>query len=480
MHKSKLPIITLKDITLNFENKELITNSFSSYIYTQQKIAVVGRNGSGKSSLLRAIAGLNKFFDGDIIVDKNTNIGYISQLMNNTQGISGGQLFNRHLSEVIATKPDLLLLDEPTNHLDMNNLQSLFGFIKRFSNTLIIVTHDLELLEHVDIIWHIHNHKITVFNGKYSDYITTHKQDLVNLNDITRQLKIEKKKSHAKLMVEQQRAKKKKNHGEKKYDGDKLALRSAQGRGERTANKNTAQINYDKSLINQTLDEIYIPEVIIPKFHLPFGTINSSKNVISIINGSICYDKSQCIVSNINLQLTATQKIALVGCNGCGKSTLIRAILQDVVVKIDGEWQIPNTRDIGYVDQFYANLTPSLTSVEMLQQLTPQWSYAEIRDHLNTFLLRRNEEVNLQTKYLSGGEKLRLSLALIAAKPPKLLLLDEVTNNIDLETKEHLLQVLNIYPGAMILICHENAFLQKLSIDTIYVIEDGQFSHTTL
>jgi ATPase subunit of ABC transporter with duplicated ATPase domains len=107
-----------------------------------------------------------------------------------------------------------------------------------------------------------------------------------------------------------------------------------------------------------------------------------------------------------------------------------------------------------------------------MKQVVPEWSYAEIRNHLNTFLLRKNEEVNLDIQHLSGGEKVRLSLALIAAKPPQLLILDEITNNIDLETKTHLSQILSQYPGAMLIVCHEIKFLDSLPIDQTYIIQN--------
>ena len=100
-----------------------------------------------------------------------------------------------------------------------------------------------------------------------------------------------------------------------------------------------------------------------------------------------------------------------------------------------------------------------------------------MRNHLNSFLLRKNEEVNLASKYLSGGEKARLSLALIAAKPPQLLILDEITNNIDLETKEHLCQILANYPSSMILVCHEQNFIEQLKIDRHYKIKNGTMDY---
>ena len=145
--------------------------------------------------------------------------------------------------------------------------------------------------------------------------------------------------------------------------------------------------------------------------------------------------------------------MAIRGDNGSGKTTLIKAILNDPSVLKSGDWHVPNREDIGYLDQHYGTLDPHKTVTETIHGLVPTWAHGEIRKHLNDFLFRKNEEVNAFVKTLSGGEKVRLSLAQIAAKTPRLLVLDEITNNLDLETRDHVIQVLKEYPGAMLVIC---------------------------
>lgn len=115
------------------------------------------------------------------------------------------------------------------------------------------------------------------------------------------------------------------------------------------------------------------------------------------------------------------------------------------------------------------------TVYETIAELTPTWSNIEVRRHLLDFLFRKNEEVNNQVYQLSGGEKVRLTLAQIAARTPKLLILDEITNNLDLETKEHIVQVLKAYPGAMIVISHDMDFLREIEIQNYYQITEGMF-----
>jgi ATPase subunit of ABC transporter with duplicated ATPase domains len=129
--------------------------------------------------------------------------------------------------------------------------------------------------------------------------------------------------------------------------------------------------------------------------------------------------------------------------------------------------------DIGYLDQHYGTLSPKKSVLETIADLVPTWSHAEIRRHLNDFLFRKNAEVNALVATLSGGEKVRLTLAQIAAKTPQLLILDEITNNLDLETREHVIQVLKEYPGSMIVISHDEDFLHAIDIQSWYEVKNG-------
>lgn len=471
--------IRIDSLTISFGGKECINKPFNNTIYYGEKIGIIGRNGSGKSSLIKVLAGLNTLYDGDIIMPDDVVSGYIPQLIiDNDSQLSGGQRFNQQLSQVLSSHPNLLLLDEPTNHLDRHNRDALFGLLKRYRGTLIAITHDVELLNFVDTIWHVANGGITVFNGSYSEYMLKQQQEWNNLTNTVKQLNYEKKQAHQQLMQEQQRASHSRRHGEKCIKEHKWATiksTTKMGRGVTTAGKNNKRIEQNKQTVVAGLQELYVPEVIVPKFNLEAGQITASKTILSMENGTVSYlIKNTPILSNINLQIGATETVALLGVNGSGKSTLVKAILGDSSINKSGSWWCPSIDDIGYVDQHYSGLNAESTAVQLLQELMPKWSHAEIRNHLNTFLLRKNEEVNLAVKYLSGGEKVRLNLALIAAKPPKLLILDEITNNVDLETKEHLIQVLHEYPGSIILICHDQNFVDNLTIDSYYAIENGQ------
>ena len=193
--------------------------------------------------------------------------------------------------------------------------------------------------------------------------------------------------------------------------------------------------------------------------------------VIQISGASVGYFEGQLSLSGISLSLQSGERMAITGDNGSGKSTLIKAILDDESIYKTGDWHAIKREDIGYLDQHYSTLHPDKTVLETIADLVPHLPHTEIRRHLNDFLFRKNEEVNTLVSTLSGGEKARLSLAQIAAKTPKLLILDEITNNLDLETKEHVAQVLKAYPGAIIVISHEADFLEEIGINEVIDVE---------
>lgn len=469
--------VKINNLTIEFGSKELITNPFNYNIYSGERIAIIGRNGCGKSILLKALCGINQCFDGDIVLPEDVSLGYVPQVLNDKEiKLSGGQMFNHYLSQALLKDPNLLLLDEPTNHLDNKNRSSLFGLLSRYRGTLIVITHDTELLNYVDTIWHVANGKINVFNGSYQEYLITQQQEWNTLTNSVRKANQDKKLAHELLMNEQQRYSKSIQKGKQSIAQNKwsrIAAGSKSSQAEVVSGRRNIKIQQSRQKALDKLQDLYVPEVIIPKFNLTSANINS-KTILEIENGSIAYSSNGSnILTGINLQLNGVEKVVLQGNNGSGKSTLVKAILNHSSILRTGKWTTPEPNDIGYVDQHYSNLDSELTAVELLQNIVPAWSYAEIRNHLNVFLLRKNEEVHLATKYLSGGEKARLSLALIAANPPKLLILDEITNNIDLEAKKHLQQILQAYPSCFILICHDADFVASLLIDKFYLIEDG-------
>lgn len=453
MHKP----IQIKDLDLSFPHKTCFEN-FSCQIPYGSRIAIIGRNGSGKSTLLKMIASLC----GEDVV-----VGYVPQVIVDHTDLSGGQRLNKAVTEALSLDPNVLLLDEPTNHLDIRNKKSLMRMLQNYSGTLIMVSHDKELLRQcTDTLWHIDHGKVHIFSGNYDDYMHEIKLKRASIEGELELLSRQKKDMHHKLMQEQQRSSKSKTKGQKSIDQRKwptVVSNAKAGRAEETSGRKKSALDHRKQDLTEHLSDLRLPEIIVPKFSLS-GSDAGRGMIIQISGASVGYFEGQPILSGISLSLGSGQHMAITGDNGSGKSTLIKAILSDESIYKTGDWYVIKREDVGYLDQHYGTLHPDKTVLETIADLVPDWPHTEIRRHLNDFLFRKNEEVNALVSTLSGGEKARLSLAQIAAKTPKLLILDEITNNLDLETKEHVAQVLKAYPGAMIIISHEADFLKEIGI----------------
>jgi ATPase subunit of ABC transporter with duplicated ATPase domains len=320
--------------------------------------------------------------------------------------------------------------------------------------------------------------RFTFFSGNYDDYMREIKLKRSSIEGELELLNRKSKDMHHKLMQEQQRSSKSKAKGQKSIDQRKwptVVSNAKAGRAEETSGRKKSAIDKRKSDLTESLSDLRLPEIIIPKFLLKSSAAGRGM-VVQISGASVGYSENQTILSGISLSLESGERISITGDNGSGKSTLIKAILGDESVCKTGDWHVIKRDDIRYLDQHYSTLYSNRTVLETIADLVPEWPHAEIRRHLNDFLFRKNEEVNAFVSTLSGGEKARLSLAQIAAKTPKLLILDEITNNLDLETKEHVVQVIKAYPGAMIIISHDGDFLEEIGVNSYFKITDGYLS----
>ncbi|MCD6045817.1 MAG: hypothetical protein K0R48_980 [Gammaproteobacteria bacterium] len=470
MHKP----IQIKDLSLSFPHKTCFDH-FSTQIHYGNRIAIIGRNGNGKSTLLKILMGKFAGATGDVLIPKDVNFGYVPQIIMDFDSFSGGQRLHKALTQALNTDPNVLLLDEPTNHLDHHNKQSLLRLLRHYSGTLIVVSHDTELLRNnIHTIWNIDNGKIEAFSGNYDDYRREIENKRVSIEKELSRLHRQKKDTHQALMKEQMRAAKSRAKGEKSIAEHKWPLggKASARRAEQTSGRKKVAIDDKKQALNVQLAELRLPEVILPKFS--FSAADKGDRVIlSISDASVGYLGAEPLLKKIQLAVRSSDRLAILGNNASGKSTLVKAILENVNVVKSGSWLVPKTSDIGYLDQHYDTLLPGKSVCDTIAACMPTWTHAEVRRHLNDFLFRKNEEVNAPIAQLSGGEKARLCLAQIAAITPKLLILDEITNNLDLESKAHVIEVLKEYPGAMFVISHEDAFLKEIGIKDCYESVDG-------
>lgn len=472
-------LIQLTNLGLNFANKCCFAN-FNATIYANDKIALIGPNGAGKSSLLKILTGIQNPSNGTCCITNGTQVNYVPQLISSPLDLtlSGAQRFQQSLTKGLSCQPNLLLLDEPTNHLDRQQRKNLLIMLHKFSDSLVVATHDQELL-YSNIFkefWHLDGQgKITIFKGTYAAWLEHNQIILQQQQQKLILLKKEHKHTQKALQNEQKRAAQSRKAN--RYENDRNLLGTYKNRGEQTAGKNRGKLNQLRANVNQALKDCVQPQSIQYNWNLSAKLTACNLSVICINDGSLGYkhneiSKTNPILHNLNLSLATGQKIGLIGNNGCGKSSFFKALMQAHNIWKQGEWIIPKPDEIGYLEQHYANLNPNLTAIENLSTTTPNWDKNILQKHLNAFLLKTPQEVNTPIQYLSGGQQARLSLAILAAKPPKLLLLDEITNNLDIASQEHAQQVLSHYPGAMLIISHDEHFLQQLNLDGTWLVEN--------
>ncbi|PHV12429.1 ABC-F family ATP-binding cassette domain-containing protein [Chitinimonas sp. BJB300] len=463
-----MPMIQLQGLGLVFPHKTCFSG-FSTAIEWGQRIAIVGANGNGKSSLLKILVGSLAPSEGTVCKTPGLGIGYVAQVLDSTNTLSGGQRVNQALSQALAQASDLLLLDEPTNHLDADNRRSLSRMLQGFYGSIMLVTHDEALMDQVcDSIWHIGEGRIDVFSGRYTDYLAEQALQRDALGKQLAALKRAQQDTHDALMQEQERASHARQRGAKSIRERKwptVKSPTKLGRGSTTAGNKQVEIKAQQRDLMGQLEQLRPIGIIVPRFHLS-AAAKSRQGVLQITNGAVGYDRP--ILQPIHMRLAHGEPLALQGRNGSGKSTLARAIQGDPGLIRSGTWITPPTSDIGYLDQHYANLAPNHTVLQALMNVVPDWPMQTLRRHLSDFLFRQDEAVQNQVCTLSGGEKARLSLACIAAKTPQLLILDELTNNLDTTMRRHMIEILRNYPGALLVISHDEDFLQQIGVTQCY------------
>ncbi|MDR2400561.1 MAG: ATP-binding cassette domain-containing protein [Deferribacteraceae bacterium] len=461
-------LVDISDVALSFEGK-VCFEGFSAKIYNGDRIALIGDNGSGKTQLLKLLAGITELQAGRITRNDGLCIGYVPQTVEEFTEASGGERFNRALSGAVEGS-NLLILDEPTNHLDTHNRASLLRMLKKYDGALIFASHDEDFLAELpDKLWHINNSQISVFSGSYSDYTVLLQKEREILQTELAQLKTEKKRAHSSLMKEQKRAKKSRATGEKGIKNHKrppIMAGMMKAAAENTAGQKATELKEKREYIRERLDELSPMHERSPRFIIP-SNFNKTDTAVHIIGGSAGYN-GKTIVSGVNIVLSATGRLVLSGANGSGKSTLAKAILDSEKLRLSGEWYTPN--QIGYLDQHYINLKPEKTVFESVRDVS-DLPVSLLRSHLGDFLFYTNSEVNCKVCELSGGEKARLSLAVMALSPKALLILDEITNNIDLKTKKYIAALLKEFPAALILISHELSFIRDVCGETPLIFD---------
>lgn len=494
-----------------FENIDFTVNE-------NERIALVGRNGSGKTTLLKVLTGENELASGQFIKANKTTISYLEQnaLINSNQSVKeyfdevfkdiieiekqmaevskmletshddkliekysaleeeykyfGGYTYqsemysvlngfgfkqediNRNISSfsggektkiafagLLLSKPDLLLLDEPTNHLDLSTIEWLENYLAKYKKAMVIVSHDRTFIDKtVNVVYELEYGGIKRYAGNYSSFVEQKKNDLIRQESAYKRQQKDIKRLEE--LIEKFRYK-----------------------------KNKAAFAQSKIKYLERMERIEDPKKADTKaFKAKFVCgVRGGKTVLSLDHFKVGYDKP---LAEVSLEIHKGDRICVMGDNGTGKSTLLKSIIGDVK-PLDGYMMFGHQIETGYFDQNLANFHSGNTVLEELWNEYPDLDMYKIRSVLGAFLFTA-DEVFKEVNVLSGGEKVRLSLAKLMLKKANFLILDEPTNHLDIISKEALENALNEYDGTILFVSHDRYFIKKIATSCLVIDEN--------
>lgn len=487
------------------------------------RIALVGANGVGKSTLLKILASEIKPSSGSVTRDGAVyylpQISTITQSNQNTtvleflsslsdewwqitnlleaklgtsldlslpiSSLSGGELTKLFLAIGLQKDPNVLLLDEPTNHLDFWALEQLKNFLVEFEGAFVIVSHKPFFLDQVvNTTWELTSSTLKVYGGDYSGYKSQKQTEFQVALRTLEVAKKELKRVAESALIEEKRAAKSTREGRKQaHDRSmgKAARRYFENRASATAGTASKKHEAAISKATQKLEDAKIKTSKATIVRLEEGSSKKGRNLIDI-QGANLKTGNQFLLKDIRLHISSGDRIAISGANGSGKSSLLKAILgvdreNSQVFLESGEVLASKSMKFVYLDQTYKIINRKLTVLENMQKANSSLEYRLLRQQLGHFLFF-NDEVNKRAEMLSGGELARLALAIISIAEIDLLVLDEPTNNLDLETVAQIVEALEEYQGAICVISHDLDFLSKLQITKAFKIKNKALQST--
>lgn len=507
-------LLACQNISKAFGTKEVLRD-VNFHINEKEKIAIVGINGSGKTTLLKIIMGEETPDNGQVIIAKDTTIGYLSQHqdisfdntiygemlatkqyildleanirklekdMKHAEGeelekiletynrlsskydrdngysyeseitgvlkglgfspedydrhintLSGGQKMRIALGRLLLTRPDLIILDEPTNHLDMPSISWLEGFLASYSGSVLIVSHDRYFIDRiVTKVIEIDNKKATIYHGNYT-YFADKRAEL--------------RASMMKAYLNQQ----------------------AQIKHQEAVITKLKQFNREKSIKRaesreKMLDKIDVldkPTEIASEMRLTLEpSVESGNDVLTVSHLAKSFGK-EALFTDLDFEIKRGEKVALIGGNGTGKTTILKMI-NHIVSKDTGTIMLGSRVHIGYYDQEHQVLSLHKTIFEEISDAYPDLNNTKIRNVLAAFLFT-GDDVFKKIEDLSGGERGRVSLAKLMLSPANFLILDEPTNHLDIQSKSILEDAIRNYTGTVLVVSHDRYFINRIA-----------------
>jgi len=355
---------------------------------------------------------------------------------------SGGWRMRVALAAILFSAPDLLLLDEPTNYLDLEGVLWLENYLERYRGTVVVVSHDRDLLNNVcEFILHLERGKLTLYTGNYDTFVET--RAAKRALDIAFARKQQAARAHMQAFVDRFRAK---------------------------ASKATQAQSRLKMLAKMAVVEVPPDEYVAP-IRIP-TPIEASPPLITMDRASVGYEAGKPILTGLSLRFDPDDRIALLGKNGNGKSTLAK-LLAGKLETMGGELVRARKLTVGYFAQHQQEeLDLSLTPIETLSALRPKLTLEEVRGQLGGFGFSADKALTMVGQ-LSGGERARLMLALATLDKPNLLILDEPTNHLDIDARNELLTALNDFDGAVVLVSHDRRLIEATA-ERLLLVADGK------
>ena len=514
-------LIQLNNVTKNFVVNEVFSN-VKMEINDKDRIAIVGRNGAGKSTLLKIISGEIDFDNGERTVSKDTTIGYLSQefivredlsiyeemitcfneiielekelerisyeltseniesnpglldkydrLQNQVlthkdyhykskidsvlygldfdkevfdkkiSTFSGGEKTRLSMAKLLLSEPDLLILDEPTNHLDMENVAWLENYLSSYNGAIVIVSHDRYFIDKVvNVVYNLEFGKLKKYVGNYSNFLRQYEEDY---------------EKNLKEYVSQQ----------------KDIKRLEEFVQKNIARASTSKMAKSRQKVLDKMEIIDNPRKDDKAANIEFRIKEQSGRDVLIINDlQVGYEEQ--VGQKYNFSVYKGDRLAIVGKNGIGKSTLIKTIAKKQK-KLGGNIQYGSKVSLGYYDQKQAEFESSKTILNELWDEYPLMIEAEVRTVLGRFLFRGDDVLKI-VRDLSGGEKARLQLAKLMLEKNNLLILDEPTNHLDITSKQVLEEALENYEGTILFVSHDRYFINKIANKVFDITEEG-------
>jgi ATP-binding cassette subfamily F protein 3 len=476
-------MVSIENLSVEFSAKPLF-QEIGFVINPRDRIALVGKNGAGKSTLLKIIAGLQQPTSGVVSRPRELTVGYLPQVMEvsdtrtleeetmlafrgmhveewtikaemdktliglgfrredftrPTSEFSGGWRMRIELAKILLQKPDLLLLDEPTNHLDIGSIQWLEQFIQNSAKAVMLVSHDRAFINNIT------NRTIEITCGKINDYKVKY-DEYVKLRDERREQQI------------------------RAYENQQKEIADIKDFVERFRYKPTKS-NQVQSRLKQLekIIPIEIDEVDTKLLRLKFPPCQRSGDYPVICDEVAKAYGDHLIFQHVNLTIKRGEKVAFMGNNGEGKSTLVKCIMGEI--PFDGNLKIGHNVQIGYFAQNQAQLLDgSITVFDTIDRVATGDMRTKVRDLLGAFMFG-GEESDKFVKVLSGGERSRLAMIQLLLQPVNLLILDEPTNHLDMQSKDVLKNAIRDFDGTAIIVSHDRAFLDGL-VDKVYMFKD--------